>query len=210
MDFAADFVKRAVFQILPFKAGTVHAVHRVNTAAQRLFAECRRIDRQIAALGVTAEHKTPVKPRRSMFKIFQRFYLRGQGKVREQRKILLPADNGVVGSAVGEKPPSVHINHDRRKLHFCLAVHNIDVVREQQIAKARALCRSLQQLGVTLPKHLLRACFVCKKLFRSLAHRDGFILAENAVEPDIRKARENQRVGGVKAVLRKKQVAAPL
>ena len=130
--------------------------------------------------------------------------------MREQRKILLPADNGVVGSAVGEKPPSVHINHDRRKLHFCLAVHNVDVVREHQIAKARAFRRSLQQLCVALPEHLPGALFVREKLLRRLSQRDGFILAENAVELDIRKARENQRVGGVKAVLRKKQVAAPL
>ena len=85
-------------------------------------------------------------------KIAHSLDLRGNGEGEEHIEVLLPADEGVVGAAEGNKAQTAEVDHHGGELHLLFVVNLVDVAAESYVAIAFAVCKRLQQSVVSVPE----------------------------------------------------------
>ena len=210
-DAFPDLLKGAVRQILRLNAGTVHVVNRPNALSQRFAAEGCGVDRHGTALGMTAEHPFAAERRVCRFKIPQRLCLRRHRELIKQVEILLPADQRLIRSAVGEKvQPFLQFDDDRAELHGRCFIDAVDKAAQLQILKSFAGAEDPEQPIVALPD-IIGGLFGGKRPFGRFQKRDLLrqVCADDHIQRQIGKPCENRRVQLAEGDLVQRQITAP-
>ena len=119
------------------EAGAVVVIHRCDALLQGCGAERCGIDREVAALGVTAEQELPRKAQHGRGGITRREALGRNGAGEGHVEILLPADERAVRPAEGDKmPPVAEGDGDGRKLRLALEVDLVYIIHDPHLAEA--------------------------------------------------------------------------
>ena len=198
------------------EAGAVVIVYAHELVLYALAAEHRAVDREIAALGMSAHAKRLRGKRlRRRAKILCRHPLRRDDRQKRQIEILLPADDGVVGapeSNIGRFIRQQERQRGKLRLRFC--VDAADIAAERQIGKAAARRHFAPQLRDLLrheyAHRLLRAQpVVCAHGLRQ-GHRRGEVRRDDAGKVQKTQLRHQQIVHLVEPALCQRQIAAPV
>ena len=198
------------------KAGAVVIVHAHELVLHGFAAEHRAVDREIAALGVSAHAKRVRRKRRGCRgQILRRHPLRRDDRQKGQIEILLPADDGVVRAPEGDIGRLVRQKRRQRgKLRLRFFIGTADIGAERQIGKTAARGHFVPQLRDLLrhehAHRLLRLCRVV--LLHGLRQRNGRgkVRRDDTGKVQKAKLRHQQIVDLVEPALGKRQIAAPV
>ena len=208
-------VCRALIGVLT-KTRAVVAVYCRDPFGQLLRCVERRIQRQIAALGMPAQHQRAARMCGGhLQQIFQRHALGRHGFHIAQVKILFPADQGIVGAAVGQIDAALpQIKCGGRKLRFRLFIHQLHGREHLHAAKALALGRRAQQRAKLVglkQRHIFNnfSAALCQKQACRLTQRQPLI-GGDALKIHIGQLAEDQVIHFVEGRCGKRNVSAPV
>ena len=198
------------------EAGAVVVVDLHELVLHGFGAENRAVDREIAALRVPAHAQRPLrKGRRRGLQVLHGHPLRGDDREEGKIEVLLPADDGIVGTAEGDiGRPVRQQEREGGELRLRLVVDLIFIAAEQQpgeagarrhaAAKLRDLVRDEHAHALMLPQHVIAPHGLLQRDRRVKAGRD------DAAEIQIAQLRQQQIVHLVEAALTDLQIAAPV
>ncbi len=198
------------------EAGAVVIVYAHQLVLHGFAAEHCAVDREIAALGVSAHAKRMRRKRRGCRRqILCRHFLRRNDRQKGQIKILLPADNRVVRAPEGNVGRFIRQqDRQRGELRLRFLVGAADIGAERQIGKAAA-CRHFVAQFRDLLRHqhahrLLRPRRVVLPHGIRQENWGGKVRRNDPGEVQKAKFRHQQIVHLVEPALCQRQIAAPV
>ena len=204
-------ISRVAHQIFG-KTGTVIIVHLQDSLLDHGGTSCGGENSHIAPLGMSSQAHGKRILRSHFPDILHRHKLRRNRLLEGHVKVLLPADQGAVGSPEGKKHgPVIQQERHGRKLRLLFRDKLFPIHAELRQTEPVGLRRGPQKVHVAFHTILVVKTVLDEIIRGSLSERYRRIRSHfcRSDIADIRKRRKNKRVHRVDGVLGERKIAAP-